>query len=171
MWKSFLCLFSPASEGIMLSGCPSVRPSVRILTNIYSGSGRGWGVKANLIFVWQGGRRGGGGVKTNLNKKLGGPGKLLFFSVASSGLFFFGWGGRWVKRIYYFTFIILVVLQKASSDLIYFGGVGGGSGRSKGYFYLFWLSFNKYIGYIWFQLFLGGGRYDVDQRNLNFDCP
>ena len=97
MWKSFLCLCSPAAEGIMLSGCPSVRPSVRpsgrpsvrILTNIYSGSGRGWGVKANLIFVCQGGRR---GVKTNFNKKVGGPGKLLFFSVASSGLFFSGEG-------------------------------------------------------------------------------
>ena len=36
----------------------SVRRSVRILTHIYSGSGRGWGIKANLIFVCQGGRRG-----------------------------------------------------------------------------------------------------------------
>ena len=78
-----------------------------------------------MIFVCQGGRR---GVKTNLNKKVGGPGKLLFFSVASSGLFFSG-EGRWVKRIYYFTFIILIVLQKASSDLIYFGGMGGGEGQ------------------------------------------
>ena len=139
-----------------LSVRPSVRPSIRILTNIYSGSGRGWGVEAKLIFVCQGGKR---RVKTNLNKKVGGPGKLLFFSVDSSGLFFFGWGGRWVKRIYYFTFIILIVLQKASSDLIYFGGVGGQVGQ-KDIFYLFWLSFKKYKGYIWFQLFffLGGVR-------------
>ena len=164
MWKSCLCLCSPAVVWL------SVRPSIRILTNIYSGSGRGWGgVKANLIFVCQGGKR---RVKTNLNKKVGGPGKLIFFSVASLGLFFSGWGGRWVKRIYYFTFIILTVLQKASSDLIYFGGVGGlVQVGQKDIFYLFWLSFKKYKGYIWFQLFLGGGRYDVDQRNNNFDCP
>ena len=66
-----------------LSARPSVRPYInKYLFRIRSGVG----VKANLIFVCQGGRR---VVKTNLNKKVGGPGKLLFFSVASSGLFFF----------------------------------------------------------------------------------
>ena len=60
MWKSFVCLCSPAAEGIMLSGCPPVRPSVRILTNIYSGSGRGWGSRPTWFLFARGA---GGGSK------------------------------------------------------------------------------------------------------------
>ena len=79
--------------------------------------------------------------------------------------------GKVVQTNLLFYFYYFNSFAKTFSDLIYFGGVGGGAGKSKGYLYLFWLSFKKYIGYIWFQLFLGGGRYDVDQRNKNFDCP
>ena len=131
--------------------CRAVRPYInKYLFMITSGVGG----QDQQNFCLQGGQAGG---QNKFEQKSRGSRQTITFFSSLFRIIFFGWGGRWVQRIYYFTFIILIVLQKASSDLIYFGAVGGGAGRSKGYFYLFWLSFKKYIGYIWFQLFLGGG--------------
>ena len=70
--------------------------------------------------------------------------------------------GETNRLIYFYYF------SKSIFGFIFFDG---GAGRSNGYFYLFRLSCKKLsIGHLWFQLFLGGGRDDVSQRNIYFDC-